>query len=488
MKLTNRQIRRLLPIAAAALLFLCAWLIPMHRVVELVLCILSFLLSGLDMVAPVLGEVKTRRYTGRPLLLLAAGLVSLCVGAHLSSAAMLLLYRIGAILLEMRRSRTEEVLKTRLSLHPLAGELSGNAVQPVIHGKVPRFLKRFLTLILLVVAVLVALCAALLSDGGVAEGLRRFSVILVLASEATLFAAWVESRRVGEICALENGIVFTGSSMDQLLSAELLYADPGSSLEVSGSRIQSADPNFLSPENILLLAAHAWSYSVGDTANRLALLYGKALDRSVVSKAQVVQGYGVVANMGENTIISGSAAYMAKAGLAVLPFPDDENAVHVGVNGRYAGCIYLDCSDWPYEKLRKVSDAFPLFSFSSAEEAQQKRQSGEVLVYASAGGKRGIAGSGDLAVSLSPFHSGCDIICAGSGYRALASVLRCAINVRNLQTGCLMLCGVIKAICLILALFGWCPMWLAIALDTAAAWYTHVHVLHGLDFQPEKEA
>lgn len=482
MKLTNTQLRRLFPLAAAALLFLCAWLIPMPGIVKLILCILSFLLSGLDMVAPILSELKARRFTGRPFLLLAAGIVSLCAGACLSAAAALLLYRLGSILLELRRSQTEEVLNTRLSLHPLAKELADPG-KPVIHGSFPRFLKQYLTLILLAAAILTAVCAALLSQGGLGEGLRRFAVILALASEASLFAAWAECRRVGEISALENGIVFTGSSMDQLLSADLLYADTGRSLETGGCRIQCSDPDFLAPEQILQLAAHAWSFSVDEAANRLALLYGKGLDRSVVSKAQVLQGYGVVASIREMTVISGSAAFMRKAGLAVLPFPDDRNAIHVGVNGRYAGCIYLDYNDLSAERLRKLCDTYPLFLFSGEQEATEKRQKGEVLVYAAPGGKRGIAERGDLAVSLGPYNTDCDIICSGSGLRAVAAVLRCALNVRNLQTGCLLLTGIIKAVCLLLALFGLCPMWLAILLDTAAGWYTHVYVLQGLDLQ-----
>ncbi len=487
MKLTDKQLRRLLPMAGAALLFLCAWLIPMHKTVKLVLSILSFLLSALELAAPVLGELKARRFTGRHFLLLLAGIVSLCAGAHLGAAAMLLVFRIGTLLVELRCSQSDELLKTRLALHPLSGQLSRDGRSPVIRGKLPSFLKRFLSLLLLAAAVLIGICAALLSQGGIAEGLRRFAVVLVLASEASLFAAWAEARRAGEICALEHGIVFTGSSMDRLLSAEVLYAEPSSRMETGGTCVQAADPKFLSPDKILMLAAHAWSYCVGDTANRLALLYGKALDRSIVSKAQVVQGYGVIASMQDVTVISGSAAFMSKAGLAVLPFPDDDAAIHVGVNGRYAGCIYLDYSDITEEDFRRLSATYPLYAFGSEEEARQKRQSGEVLLYASSGGKRGIAGQGDVAVSLSPFHSGCDIICAAGGYRALASVLRCAMNVKTLQKGCFLLCGVIKALCLLLAIFGWCPIWLAVLLETAAVWYSHVYVLHGLDYQPTEK-
>lgn len=485
MKTASNRTRLTLPLLAAALaLLLLGWLLPVHAILKLIFCVLSFLCSLLELLGPLLADLRAKKWTSSRLLLLVAGILSLAFGAALSAAAALLCYRVGLLLLEARRQRTETLLENRRQLSPLAARLADYEPDPQPSDKTARFVQTWLPYILVLLAAVAAVLTALLSKGGAAAGVRRAAVVLALSGETVLFAAFGLCDYAAVLCAAEHGVGLSPKAAARLLAAKLLLVKPPVSELRGTAAVYPAEPESIGAEAILLMAAHAWADSGDPVADKLAALYGKPLDRAAVTAHEKLPGYGVAAQLRGMAVVSGSAELLSKAGIPIAPFRDGESRIHVGVNGRYAGCIDLE-GDAPESALTEAADAAGLFRFQSAEEAADKRLPGETLLYAAGDGQRGPARDTDLFLSLGGRDCGAEAESASGGNRGVCALLSHLANLRLLRKGCFLLIAAVKALALLLAIFGLCPLWLAVALECAAEYYTFVYAVHGLDYEPK---
>ena len=464
----NRLPLPALALIPAAALLLCAWLIPMGRVVQLILCILSFLASFYPLALPMCRELVKKRQPGYPLLLTLACLLFLFAGRPCGGAAAMLLYRLALPLLEWQRDRAVRVITRRRELTAL-GELMGDYVKDPGPGDGPgRFLRLWLAYILLALAAVVVILLMLLTRMSTTLVLRRAAMILVLGDTLPLFFSYGVCDYAAGVNACEQDVLFRGDSMARLNGAKLCCIEAPAVLRRGNALIQSALPREIPPAALLELAACAWSCSPSHLGDTLAELLGHRTDPELLERYQELRDYGVLARIRGRVVICGSAEFMHRAGLPVTPFQDRENTVHVGIEGRYAGCIRLNQTEAGEDELSALVRDCGLYRFGDAEAAADRGPE-ETLLYASGDGQRGPAGETDVYASLGGSGEDPEIATAPGGITGAVLVLGALLNDKRSRALCFFPPLALKALLLLAALLGLCPIWIAVLAETVVA-------------------
>lgn len=460
----------LLALIPAAVLLLCALFIPMAPWVQLVLCLLSFLAAFFPLALPVWRELLREKRPGYPLLLAAACLIFLFCGRPCAGAGAMLLYRLGTLALDWRRIRGVNVVSRRRELLEL-GEQIGDYRKDTEPGDgLGRFIRLWLPYILLLLAALVIILLMLLTRWSTASVLRRAAMLLALGNLIPLFHAYGLCDYAAAVNAGEHDALFRKDALSRLNGTGLCCIRTPETLRRGDAVIQSAMPEELPPAALLELAACAWSCSPSHMGDTLAELLGHRTDPELLERYQELRDFGVLARIRGRVVICGSAEFMQRAGLPLIPFKDRENTVHVGLDGKYAGCIRLQGEEPEEAEVEKLVRECGLYRFDTPEATGEGRYPGETLLYASGDGNRGPAGDTDLYAALGGCGTEPEIATASGGRSGAKLVLGALLNDKRSRRLCFLPSLTLKAVLLLLSLLGLCPIWLTVLTETIAAW------------------
>ena len=458
-----------LALILAAVLLLCARLIPMGETLKLILCILSFLASVYPLALPTLRELKTEKRPGYPLLLILACIFCLCGKRPVAGAAAMLVYRIAQPVLDWRRSAGVRIVTRRKELSDLKDRVGDYQPDPDPGSGLRRFLKLWLPYIMLALAALYIILAMLLTRVNTGVVLRRAAMFLALGNVLPLFWGFGLCDYAASVNACEHGAVFGGDSLSRLSGTKLCCFRLPDTLVRGDALIQSAMPADIPPAALLELAACAWSCSPSHLGDTLAELLGHRTDPELLERFQELRDFGVLARIRDRVVISGSAEFMQRAGLPLVPFKDRENTVHVGIDGKYAGCIRLGQREPEESELEAMIAACGLYRFRDAVEAGEKRFPEETLFYASGDGDRGPAGEKDLYAALGGCGQEPEIATVSGGRKGAVLILRALLNDKTRRRLCFLPALGLKLILLVLSILGLCPIWITVLAETAVA-------------------
>ena len=458
-----------LALVLAALLLLFAKLIPMGETLKLILCILSFLAAAYPLGMPILQELVREKRPGYPLLLVLACILCLCARKPAAGAAAMILYRLAQYVLEWRRSAAVRMVTRRKELTELGDRVGDYQPDPEPGSDLGRFLKLWLPYILLAFAALYIILAMLLTRISVPAVLRRAAMFLALGNVLPLFWSFGLCDYSAAVNACEHGAVFTGDSLSRLSGTKLCCFDFPDTLVRGDALIQSAEPKEFPPAVLLELAACAWSCSPSHLGDTLAELLGRRTDPDLLERYQELRDFGVLARIRGRVIICGSAEFMQRAGLPLFPFKDRENTLHIGIDGKYAGCIRLGQSEPEESELEAKLAACGLYRFRDAAEAVEKRFPEETLFYASGCGDRGPAGETDLYAALGGCGQEPQIATAAGGRGGALLILNALLSGKSSRKLCFLSALGLKLLLLLLAVLGICPVWLTVLAETAVA-------------------
>ena len=453
----------------AAVLLICAMLIPMGDTVKLILCILSFLAAFFPLALPIWTELKGEKRPGYPLLLAVACLIFLFAGRPVAGAAAMVLYRLAVPALEWQRERVARVISRRRELAYLGTEIGEPVKDQEPADDLGRFLRRWLPYISLALAAAAVILLMLLSRMNTALVLRRAAMLLALGNALPLFWSYGLCDCAASVNACEHGAVFSGNAMAKAQTAKLCCIELPDSLRRGNASIQSVMPEEVPPLAMLELAACAWSCSPSHLGDTLAELLGHRTDPELLDSYQELRDFGVLAHIGGRAMICGSAEFMQRAGLPLTPFKDRDTAVHVGFKSQYAGCIRLDQTEPEESELdARIRDS-GLYRFGDKQEAAEKRDPGEPLLYASALGDRGPAGEEGIFAALGGYGEKPDISTEPGGCAGAILLLDSLLNAKRSRKLTFLPVLGIKALLLILALLGLCPIWLPVLAEAVSA-------------------
>ena len=174
------------------------------------------------------------------------------------------------------------------------------------------------------------------------DWLHRALTFLVISCPCALVISVPLSFFGGIGCASKNGVLVKGSNYLEALShAQTVVMDKTGTLTEGKFHVTEQNPVGVTAEEQLELAALAESASNHPIAQSLKDAYGKAIDAERVTDIQEIAGHGVAARVDGRQVLAGNAAYLEDAGLQPETPHAIGTAVHLAVDGVYAGYILI---------------------------------------------------------------------------------------------------------------------------------------------------
>lgn len=201
---------------------------------------------------------------------------------------------------------------------------------------------RYYTPCVVAAAVLLAVVPPLIFSEPFSGWINRALIFLVISCPCALVISVPLSFYGGIGGASKRGILIKGSNyLEALSKTELVVMDKTGTLTKGTFSVESVNPVDISAEKLLEYAALAESYSNHPISASLIRAYGRETDLSRVSNARESAGYGVMADVDGLPVLAGNAKLMKEAGVDCSVPARPGTAVHVAVDGRYAGYILI---------------------------------------------------------------------------------------------------------------------------------------------------
>lgn len=189
-------------------------------------------------------------------------------------------------------------------------------------------------------AVLLGVLGALIT-GNVASWIHRALTFLVVSCPCALVLSIPLTYYSAIGAGAKSGILIKGGNyLEALRSVDTVLFDKTGTLTTGNflvEKIMTAEG--FEPEQVLLLAAAAESASSHPIARSITAANKRAIDREKLQSLTERASFGVRAIYDGDTVTVGSERSMSELG--ITPEPVIGAAVHVAVNGKYAGTICL---------------------------------------------------------------------------------------------------------------------------------------------------
>ena len=214
---------------------------------------------------------------------------------------------------------------------------------------------RYYTPIVILIAFVTVLVLPMMFTGEREEWIYRGLIILVAACPCGLMVSIPMAFLGGIGSASKYGVLFKGSAfLEDLTKVDTFVFDKTGTLTEGVFHVQKIVPGQMTEEELLETAVLGEAYSMHPIAISLREAYGKTIDRSRVKGISDFPGYGLRAVVDGKEVYIGNSRLMKKRGLFYQPVKEVGSAVHVAVDGKYAGYILIsDAIREDTEKLMK---------------------------------------------------------------------------------------------------------------------------------------
>ena len=213
---------------------------------------------------------------------------------------------------------------------------------------------RYYTPIVTLIGILVMILPPMMFPGHDSHTwIYRGLIFLVAACPCGLLVSVPLAFLGGIGAASRQGVLIKGSNFLEALSeTETFVFDKTGTLTEGVFTVKEICPRGMEEQELLELAAYGEAYSNHPIAQSLREAYGKTIDVSRVSHTREYSGFGVEAIVDGKVVFAGNAQYMNKQGFYYQPVFEIGTAVHVAVDGEYAGYILI--SDIIRKGVRKM--------------------------------------------------------------------------------------------------------------------------------------
>lgn len=245
-----------------------------------------------------------------------------------------------------------------------AGESSAakivRLVENATHAKArtERFISRFAqvyTPVVVAAAALVAFLPPLLLPGAsLAAWVYRALTMLVISCPCALVISIPLSYFGGVGGASRHGILVKGAAyLDALAGVKTVVFDKTGTLTQGSFRVTAVQPRNGTPEaDLLRYAAFAEAHSNHPIAASIRAAYGRPVVGSESAEYREIGGQGVLARVEGRSVMAGNDRLLHAHGIAHDTCCVDGTAVHVTVDGTYAG--YLVIGDEPRQGAKEA--------------------------------------------------------------------------------------------------------------------------------------
>lgn len=342
------------------------------------------------------------------------------------------------------------------------------------------------------------------------EWIGRALVFLVISCPCALVISIPLGFFGGIGGASKHGILFKGSNyLEALNSAGTVVFDKTGTLTKGVFEISEVMSQKTSREELLRYAAHAEAYSNHPIAEAIRKAYGKTVDEGEVSESEEFAGEGTRAVLEGREILAGNERLMTKYGISCDAPAGPGTVVHIAVDREYQGYIVIadtvkEDSSQAIADLRKlgikrlvmltgdnretgekIGCELGLDEVKSGLLPHQKVEAFESLIAQSPAGRKTVfVGDGmndapvlsraDVGIAMGGLGSdaaieAADVVIMTDEPSKVATALRISAYTRKIVTENIVFALGVKAVILVLAVFGMANMWWAVFADVGVA-------------------
>ncbi len=223
-------------------------------------------------------------------------------------------------------------------------DLVENASSKKSHSEkfITRF-ARYYTPVVVILAALLAIIPPLVIKGETfSVWIYRALTFLVVSCPCALVLSVPLTFFNGIGGASKKGILVKGSNyLEALAKTEIIAFDKTGTLTKGVFNVQEINPEEISKEDLLELAAYAESYSNHPISKSIIAAYAKEIDNNKVVNVEEIPGHGVSAIVDVKEVLAGNARLMEKMNISFARVESIGTVVHVAVNKKYAGYILI---------------------------------------------------------------------------------------------------------------------------------------------------
>lgn len=383
-------------------------------------------------------------------------------------------------------------------------------------SKSEKFISRFAkvyTPIVVWAAIIVAFLPPLLTGhftANFATWLLRALTFLIVSCPCALVVSVPLAFFGGIGASSKIGVLVKGSGfMDQLSKADTVVFDKTGTLTKGVFEVTDLHPSNISKEELLHLAAHVERYSTHPIAVSLREAFGHEDDGCSVENVEEVAGQGVRAVVNGKTVCVGNTKMMDAIGAKWVDCKDLGTIIHVAIDGVYAGHIHISdvvkpdskkaISDLKRMGVRRTvmltgdrekvashvadelgideyrAELLPADKVDNVErllkETKEDGRNGSLLFVGDGINDAPVLARADVGIAMGAMGSdaaieAADVVLMDDKPSKIAKAIRIAKRTIRIASQNIFIAIAIKIAILILAVFGLCPMWLAVFGDT----------------------
>ena len=207
------------------------------------------------------------------------------------------------------------------------------------------FITRFsavYTPIVVALALLLAFVPPLFFRGDLADWVYRALNFLVVSCPCALVISIPLAFFSGLGRASRQGILVKGSNyLEALARVDSVVFDKTGTLTEGRFHVTKVAAQGMPEEELLRIAAHAEAHSSHPLALAVRDAYGGGLDLTGLSDVRETAGRGVSAVFEGRAVLTGSASWLSDHGVRAPEADAGGSAIHIAVDGKYAGAIHL---------------------------------------------------------------------------------------------------------------------------------------------------
>lgn len=243
----------------------------------------------------------------------------------------------GVLTVEVTKEFGESTVSKILDLVENASSKKSNSEQFITK------FARYYTPIVVIIAAILAFVPPLIVQGEeFSDWIYRALNFLVVSCPCALVISIPLSFFGGIGGASKKGILVKGSNyLEALAQTEIVVFDKTGTLTKGVFHVGEVNPQGISKEELLELAAFAESYSNHPISLSLKSAYGKNIDNTRITNVEEVSGHGVIATIDGKTVVVGNAKLMEKQKVSYNKGVFVGTVVHVAVDNQYMGYILI---------------------------------------------------------------------------------------------------------------------------------------------------
>ncbi|GGO02396.1 heavy metal translocating P-type ATPase [Saccharibacillus kuerlensis] len=200
------------------------------------------------------------------------------------------------------------------------------------------------TPVVVITALLLAVVPPLIVPGATfSDWIYRALIFLVISCPCALVVSIPLGFFGGIGAASRQGILVKGGNyLEALNSVGIVVFDKTGTLTKGSFDVTEVRPaDNVERSELLEMVAYAELHSNHPIADSIRKAYGKELDESKVSDYEEISGYGIRVQWSGKTVLAGNAKLMRKEGISFGEEDSFGTVVHAAVDGHYAGQILI---------------------------------------------------------------------------------------------------------------------------------------------------